>query len=140
MIRNFLASLHELPLMLAYIEEQAMLFGFKELQLARILLAAEEALVNVICYAYPSESGTIEIECKRHHPSGFKLVIRDHGIPFNPLTSPSIARFDHGAAIEKRNIGGMGILIVLRVMDEVSYCSENNQNVLTLIKLLTPTE
>lgn len=134
MNRTFLASLHELNSMLCFVEERAQTIGFKELQIAKILLAAEEALVNIISYGYPDTRGTIEIDCLNHSTGGIEMIIRDNGTPYNPLSNPRSIQFDPTLPIELRKSGGMGILIILRVMDCVTYRRENDQNVLTLVK------
>lgn len=99
----------------------------------RIRLAAEEAVVNIINYSYPNGPGFIEVLCGITHEehSGqatFRLLFKDEGIPFNPLTErppPSL-----------ENLGGYGIRLYCQLMDRVEYRRENHQNILEFIRLL----
>lgn len=101
-------------------------------------LALEEAVVNVMNYAYPADQvGNITIEAYAED-SDIQFVITDNGIPFDPTASDSEP--DITAGIEERNIGGLGIFLVTHLMDEVKYKRENDCNVLTLKKVLNKTK
>ena len=93
----------------------------------------DELLNNVISYAYQDE-GEHEIEV-RVEVARERLVvsIADDGIPFNPFDAD---KPDTGLAIEERTLGGLGIHLVLKVMDKVSYKRRTDKNVLTLVKKL----
>ena len=137
MIKSFYASLSQLPAMLDFIQHQAVAMGFPELQISKIVLAAEEVVVNVISYGYPEGSeGIIEIECQPHLIGGIDIIIRDDGIPYNPLANTFNLTFTPESPIEHGKIGGFGILVVLRMMDKVTYRYENGRNVLILEKYL----
>ncbi|MCE5316946.1 MAG: ATP-binding protein [Parachlamydia sp.] len=127
MRRIFLASLDELHAMLAFIRECAIAAGFDAQIITRLELACEEALVNIISYAYPSSKGSIHILCKPADPSGLTIEIRDQGIPYDPLTFQA----SHG-----KELGGYGIALIRNLMDQVIYKRDNQDNVLTLIKYL----
>ncbi len=136
MNKAFRATLDQLPTMLDFVQSHAATIGFTELQVSKIVLAAEEVIVNAISYGYPMRSvGTIEIECKPDSSGGIDITIRDDGIPFNPLANPVNLTFTP-SSLEYRKIGGFGILVVLRMMDKVTYRHERGQNVLTLEKYL----
>lgn len=97
-------------------------------------LALEEAVVNVMNYAYPKdEIGTINIEAEADE-SHIEFVITDNGIPFDPTNTvePNI-----NADIEEREIGGLGIFLVTHLMDDVKYERRDDKNVLTLKKTLS---
>ena len=94
----------------------------------------DELLNNIISYAYQDdEEHEIEV---RVEAAGERLVvsIADDGIPFNPFDA---AKPDTGLALEERTLGGLGIHLVLKVMDKVAYQRRTNKNVLTLVKKLT---
>ena len=55
----------------------------------------------------------------------------DHGIPFDPLSKPDP---DVTAGAAEREIGGLGIFMMKKTMDEVAYCYENEKNILTMKK------
>ena len=96
-----------------------------------INLALEEAVVNVMNYAYPE--GTIgEIDISVTFSDGsITFTIQDTGTPFDPT---KVSNPDTSLSAEERPIGGLGIYLVRELMDEVSYCYENNHNILTLKK------
>jgi serine phosphatase RsbU (regulator of sigma subunit)/anti-sigma regulatory factor (Ser/Thr protein kinase) len=97
----------------------------------QIKLAVEEAVVNAINYAYPTGSeGKITVEA-RSNGQRLQFVITDSGIAFDPT---EVTQTDITVPAEDRPIGGLGILLVRKVMDSVNYERVNGQNVLTLIK------
>lgn len=99
-----------------------------------IRLALEEAVVNVVNYAYPStKEGDIEISA---HAAGkdISFEICDNGVPFDPT---GVEEIDITADVDDRPIGGLGIFLVKQIMDKVEYRRENNTNILTLSKSLS---
>jgi len=98
----------------------------------RIRLVAEEVLVNIISYAYPGTTGTIEISCTGVPEKGLSLEIADYGIPFDPLLNAP-ANFTH-LPIEERPIGGLGLSLVTSVMDSVIYERAGDRNILSMEK------
>ena len=94
-------------------------------------LALEEAVSNVMLYAYPeTNSGRVFVEFNRHQ-SAIIFTITDSGIPFDPTKQKPA---DTTLSAEDRAIGGLGIHLVRQLMDEVTYRREDDKNVLTLIK------
>ena len=91
--------------------------------------AIEEVFVNIAKYAYDN-NGTIEISLSEQNDF-VKFVFKDSGVKFNPLElkDPNI-----NARAEEREIGGLGIYMVKKIMNEVYYEYTDNQNILTLIK------
>jgi serine/threonine-protein kinase RsbW len=134
MIKNFSASLDKLYDMLHFVKEQASIAGFDSPSITKIELAMEEALVNIISYGYPELSGNIDISCSLPDDknAGIKIIIRDKGIPYNPLTNAK--KFDPEDSSLSKTIGGYGVFFILKIMDEVTYTRENNSNILTLTK------
>lgn len=97
-------------------------------------LALEEAVVNVMNYAYPKDQiGSIIIEAYADKEN-IKFIITDNGQPFDPTNSNSEP--DITAGIEERSIGGLGIFLVTHLMDKVKYERKNDKNILTLYKIL----
>ena len=103
-----------------------------EKSLARQLrLAVEEAVVNVIDYAYPAgQEGDIEIRIMFDGRT-LKTIIIDSGVAFDPTVKE---KADTSLSAEDRQIGGLGILLVRELMDAINYERENGKNILTLIK------
>ena len=96
-----------------------------------IRLAVEEAVVNVMDYAYPAgKEGIIKVQAQSNTRS-LKLVITDFGSAFNPTEA---ARADTTLSAEDRPVGGLGILLVRELMDTINYERTNGKNILTLKK------
>ena len=107
-----------------------------EKSLARQLrLAVEEAVVNVIDYAYPAgKEGDITIKIMSDgHTLRFQII--DAGVLFDPTMKE---KADTTLSVEDRQIGGLGILLVRELMDSINYERIEGTNVLTLIKNLKP--
>ena len=94
-------------------------------------LALEEAVSNVIMYAYPEGTdGLVDIDaCVVENR--VTLVITDSGKAFDPTAK---AEVDITAGVEERPIGGLGIHLVRTIMDTVSYERKGEQNILTITK------
>ena len=94
-------------------------------------LALEEAVTNVIMYAYPEGTdGLVDIEAIiREHTLSF--VISDSGQPFDPTAQPDA---DVSQSIENRQVGGLGIYLVRSIMDSVSYERNGGKNILSMTK------
>ena len=103
-----------------------------------INLALEEAVSNVMLYAYPGrDDGKVIVEFVRSKTlDGERLLftITDTGIPFDPTAQKEA---DITLSAEERSIGGLGIHLVRQIMDEVVYRREETRNILTLIKKLS---
>ena len=127
----FAAVLENLEPMLDFIEQGAQELKFDARELNRIRLASEEALVNVINYAYPDKNGSVEIIYEIKDGKKLILEIIDSGVPFNPLSMPEP---DIKSPMENRKIGGLGIFLVRSIMDELNYRREEGRNILTLTK------
>jgi sigma-B regulation protein RsbU (phosphoserine phosphatase) len=105
-------------------------------------LALEEAVTNVMLYAYPGRTdGKVFVEYQRvscptaENEKGESLIftISDSGIPFDPTLAPEA---DTSLSAEERAIGGLGIHLVRQLMDEISYERSDDKNILTLVKHL----
>ena len=104
--------------------------GFSEKRIKEIELVTEEALVNIFKYAYPDETGEVEISCRIEKNAGFRVKISDNGVPFDILTIP---KPDLSADISDRKIGGLGIFFIQQFADDVCYSRNRNRNTLSLI-------
>ena len=110
-------------------------FAGEEKFKSKLHLACEEAMVNIIHYAYGDEVGDIEIVYEFIAEEA-KLILKliDAGVAFNPLEEEEP---DVDIAVEERAIGGLGIYMVKQVMDEVEYKRDEGKNILILIKDLS---
>lgn len=94
-------------------------------------LAIEEAVVNVMDYAYPEGTvGYVDIEADIDD-TYITFVLSDSGMPFDPTQKEEV---DTTLPAEQRKIGGLGIHLVRRIMDSVSYEYKDHKNILTLRK------
>ena len=127
--RVFKADVKELDNLFEYSSRLLNQLDFSSRDVIMINTALEEIFVNVAHYAYDNE-GTVEITLSRAN-NKVSFVFKDNGKPFNPLErkDPNIT-----ASSDEREIGGLGIYMVKKIMDEVHYEYTNSQNVLTLIK------
>ena len=100
----------------------------------QIELAVEEIFVNIAHYAYRPQIGqaTVRVEVKEE-PLSVIITFIDRGVPYDPLkrSDPDVT-----LSAEEREIGGLGIFMTKKVMDEVAYEYKDGQNVLTLKKRL----
>jgi anti-sigma regulatory factor (Ser/Thr protein kinase) len=124
-------DVQEVPLMATFIdtisEENAL-----DMELSmNINLAVEEAVVNVMNYAYPE--GTVgEVRIDASVTDGLlTITITDSGNPFDPTGKEDP---DINLPAEERSIGGLGILLVRQLMDNVTYHHVDGKNILTLVK------
>ena len=100
-------------------------------------LALEEAVSNVMLYAYPDiKNGQVLVEFVRAEGK-IIFIISDSGIPFDPTQQPPA---DTTLSAEERAIGGLGIHLVMQLMDEVHYERVEDKNVLTLVKTVESLE
>lgn len=98
--------------------------------LPKMDLALEEAVANVIMYAYPEgERGTVEITIETKEEQ-IQIDISDAGTPFNPLQRPEVKLSN---SIEERPIGGLGIHLIKEIMDKVEYQYKDGKNMLTMV-------
>ena len=99
-------------------------------------LALVEAATNVVRHGYGPEGGPIRIEASEI-PDGVVVRISDWGqpIPGEALASAGLSRFDFDpSSLLDIPEGGMGLSLIVAVMDEVTYRSDEGQNVLTLLR------
>ncbi len=121
----------ELSSLAGKIEKLAEQWGLSPAIAMNINLVVEEALTNVIFYAFADNDKheieiTVSLENKR-----LTIKIEDDGIPFNPLEKEQP---DINLPAEERPVGGLGIFLMSQVMDEMHYNRQRNHNILTLNK------
>jgi serine/threonine-protein kinase RsbW len=126
---EFNASLDSLLGMMEHIRDQAEANEIPALLIHKIELACEEAIVNIISYAYERNPGKIEIACNKNGKR-FEVTLRDRGAPFNPIDVTINPQFD--TPVNERRVGGMGIFLIRKTIDEVSYRRDGEINILCL--------
>lgn len=117
-----------------FMETTAQESGFGKEDIGKIILAVDEACTNIIKHAYNySEKGTININVKLQN-SRFSISISDKGKSFNPelIPEPDLREYH-----EQKKVGGLGMFLMKKLMDDVVYkTSANKQNQVVLIKYL----
>ena len=98
-------------------------------------MAVEEIFVNIASYAYTPGTGdmAMKVEIVKEPLPAAVVTIMDTGVPFNPLAK---ADPDVTLSAEERKIGGLGIFMVKKAMDDLTYEYRNGQNTLILKKYL----
>lgn len=98
----------------------------------KIRLSIEEAVENVVRYAYDGGLGWIEVGTELDSEGVMlTILLRDAGVPFNPLEIPDP---DVTLSVEDRKVGGLGIFLCKQMMDHIDYKYEDGCNVLTMYK------
>jgi sigma-B regulation protein RsbU (phosphoserine phosphatase) len=109
----------------SFVEEQLDKFEIPMKAATKLMVAVDEIYSNIVRYSGATEA----------HVSVFKesdavrLVFRDNGNPYNPMIAEEP---DITAPAEERSIGGLGIFMVRKMMDDTNYVHKDNQNILSL--------
>ena len=126
-------DINTIPQLSEFIDMNCEELGVDMVDTMNINLALEEAVVNVMSYAYPEGTeGTVDIELTTDRKD-MVFTITDSGTPFDPTQKEEV---DTTLSAEERPIGGLGIHLVRKLMDSISYQYIDNKNVLTLKKKL----
>ena len=105
--------------------------NLKDVMLIR--LACEEIIMNITSYAYPDDiDGYLDVDIQR--TDRITIRFKDGGVPFNPLEQE---KPDTHLSWMQRHVGGLGIYLVTKKMDAVSYAYENSRNVLSIEKIIS---
>lgn len=130
--KTFLADDSNLENVFNFVEDSLENINISNKIVNSLNLAVEEIFVNISHYGYENNQGTAKIEIYfEENLNQIKIKIIDNGKPFNPLLKDDP---DITLSADERDIGGLGIFITKKLMDEVFYEYKDNQNILTLIK------
>ena len=128
------ATLENLDTVMAFVDQQLEEVGCSMKAQMQIDIAVEEVYVNIAHYAYNPEVGGVTIRVQiEEEPLAVILTFIDKGKPYDPLAKEDP---DVTLAVEDRQIGGLGIFMVKKSMDNVSYEYNEGRNILTLKKKL----
>jgi serine/threonine-protein kinase RsbW len=103
----------------------------------KVELVLEEALTNVIHYAYPEAAGEMEVEIVIEADQRFCFRVKDWGIPFNPVERPNP---DMSEELSERQVGGLGVYLIRHLVDDLDYQWQNGGNILTFCFCLPKAE
>jgi anti-sigma regulatory factor (Ser/Thr protein kinase) len=125
------AKIENLGKFMGFVSDFVKAEGFTEKRIREIELATEEALLNIFNYAYPEGvDGEVEVRCRMDEKSGLIMEILDSGKPFDVQSVPDP---DLSLDVSDRKIGGLGILLIKKMVDEVQYRREGESNILTFV-------
>ena len=132
--QTFPATTEALNDAMAFVDETLEEAGCSMKVQMQIDIAVEEIFVNIAHYAYTPGTGDAVLRVElQENPRAVSITFEDRGVPYDPL-----AKEDPDVTLdaEERQIGGLGIYMVKKSMDEVKYRHEDGKNILTLIKCL----
>ena len=126
------AVIENIPQVTEWVDEQLEAMDCPMRAQMQIDIAIDELFSNIARYAYSPEIGeaTVRIEAE-DDPLAVIITFLDHGVPFDPLKrdDPDVTR-----TLEDREIGGLGIFMVKKTMDEIRYEYKDGENILSIKK------
>ncbi len=128
--KTFPASDEALPEVMSFVEEKLEEYGCTMKAIMQISVCVEEIFVNIAHYAYGEGIGSMTLSLSSQD-NKVCLVFSDNGVPFDPLAKEDP---DITLSAEERPVGGLGIFMVKKVMDEVDYEYRDGRNVFTMKK------
>ena len=126
--KTFAASMETIPDIVGFVSETASVMGVHPKRVMHLELAVEEAAVNICSYAYEIPPGEVTVRITPE-PGVVRIELVDNGVPFDPL---SMDAPDIKSELENREVGGLGIFLIRRMLDEVHYSRRGDQNILSL--------
>ncbi len=129
---NIEAKAENLDEVLSFINKNLKKLECPQKAQTQIDIAVEEVFVNIASYAYKNGTGNASIGVKTDSVTrSVEITFTDSGIPYNPLEKEDP---DTALSAEERQIGGLGIFMVKKSMDDMRYRRENDKNILTIKK------
>ena len=126
--QTFVAKLDVMPAMVEFVSATAESFGVHPKRIMHLELAVEEATANICSYAYEIPPGEVIVQITRE-PEMFRIKLIDSGVPFDPMAMETP---DIKAELESRQVGGLGVFLIRRMLDDVHYSRSGAQNILSL--------
>ncbi len=131
--KEIVAKIENLPMVSAFIDEKLEAVGCSMKAQMQIDMAVEEIFVNIASYAYEGKEGAAEISFDITDEKKAVITFVDGGVPYDPLRKDDP---DVTLSAEERQIGGLGIFMVKKTMDDMRYEYKEGKNRLTLVKSL----
>ena len=128
------ATVENIDAVTAFVNEQLEALECPVKAMMQIDIAIDELFGNIAHYAYHPETGsaTVRVEVAEE-PLAVIITFIDHGIPYDPLAAEDP---DTTLSAEERSVGGLGVYMVKKSMDEITYEYKNGQNILKIKKNL----
>ncbi len=128
------AGLDNLSRVLACVDEELETAGCSMKTQMQVDIAVEEMFVNIANYAYAPGEGDADVCVETEETDGGKrirITLADQGKPYDPLMQEAP---DVSLPAEKRKIGGLGIFMARKNMDDMTYEYRDGRNILTMLK------
>jgi serine/threonine-protein kinase RsbW len=124
------ADLNEIQKVTTALDEAMRACAFPDDMIRDLQLAVEEAIANTVVHGYRGTSGDVVIAIHATNRT-VEVRIEDHAPPFDPFSFPEP---DRGSDLTERRIGGLGIYLIRKMVDEVAYQYAGGRNILMLVK------
>ena len=126
------ATIENVPTVVEFVDEQLEMLGCPMNAQIQIDIAIDELFSNIARYAYNPEVGaaTVRVEVVED-PMAVVVTFIDNGVPYDPLSREDP---DVTLSADEREVGGLGIYLVKKSMDEVAYEYKDGQNILKIRK------
>lgn len=128
------ADRKNIPAVIEFVNQELDALGCSLKAEAQIDIAIDEIFSNIVKYGYEEEGGEVTVSFDTsEEPLAMTLSFRDEGKPFNPLErrDPDVT-----LSAKDRKIGGLGIFMVKKSMDDIRYEYRDGKNILTIRKTL----
>ena len=126
------AITENIPIVTEFVNKQLEGTGCSVKVQMQIDIAVDELFGNISQYAYRTETGTATVRVElTEKPLAAVITFIDNGEPYDPLKNDDP---DTALSAEEREIGGLGIYMVKKSMDRISYEYTNGQNILSIMK------
>ena len=128
------AKIDDIPVLTDFVDAELEKLDCPMKTEVQLNIAIDEIYSNIVKYGYPKEPGPVRVQVLvQEEPQRVSIRFEDSGIPYNPL---NVADPDITLSAEERKIGGLGIYMVKKSMDEMKYMYEDDKNILTITKNL----
>jgi anti-sigma regulatory factor (Ser/Thr protein kinase) len=132
MEKTFDATIDSIELVTAFVDGELEAMDCPPRANTQVDIAIDELFGNIVNYAYPEGTGTATVRVEfEEEPRAVVVTFIDQGVPYDPLTAEEP---DISLSIEERQIGGLGIFLVRKTMDDMTYEYVDGRNVLHIRK------
>ena len=125
--KTFVGTEDQLFSILSWASNQIKTLSLSDREYKRVELALEEAVINILKHGKVADGYVqLTVTISDFLPQKIRIELKDNGKAFNPLAYR--IQDQRALSIEERELGGLGIMLILQSMDEVAYCFENGWN------------
>lgn len=136
---ELIANVENLDKVTEFVENMLLANNWPQSEITKIIICVEEIFVNIANYAYVENYSAvgkqalckIQVDVEIDIRYMVRITFTDQGIPYNPLAKDDP---DTTLSADDREIGGLGIFMVKKTMDDITYSYEYDTNILTMVK------